>query len=269
MSQAALTKSSKVALITGASSGFGLEFAKLCAADGYDLVLTARPNSRLSGVVKQLEKDYKVRIWQTELDLSAQNASQKLYDWVKKQNLAISILINNAGIGIYGKFTDHSLAQERELLNLNMVALSELCHLSIPDMQRGGGGKILNIASIAGLQAGPRYATYFASKGYVLLFSEALYYEYAKDGITVTALCPGVARTEFFKRAVMREDSRILQSYLMDAARVARIGYRAMQKGKRMVVAGKRNKFVALGYRVLPRSVIARIAQRLIIAAAE
>lgn len=269
-----MTKSSSknnknVALITGASSGFGLEFAKLCAQDGYDLALTARPNSELADVVKKLQAQYSIKIWQTELDLSVPGAATKLFEWTKKEGLNISVLINNAGIGLYGRFTDHTLEQEQELINLDVNALSELCHLYIPEMQKGGGGKILNVASIAGLQAGPRYATYFASKGYVLLFSEALFYEYAPDNITVTALCPGVARTKFFKRAAMREDSKILQSYFMEPSRVAAIGYRAMQQGKRMIVAGKRNKFVALGYRVLPRSVINRIAQKLVLSAAE
>jgi short-subunit dehydrogenase len=136
-------------------------------------------------------------------------------------------------------------------------------------MVKAGGGKILNISSIAGFQAGPYYATYFASKSYVLLFSEALYYEYAPDNITVTALCPGVARTDFFKRANMREDSRLLQSNLMEAEVVARAGYKGLMNNKRVVIPGVRNKVAGLGYRILPRSVINRITRNLIRIAGE
>ncbi len=258
-----------MALITGGSSGFGLEFAKLFAHDGYDLVLVARPKSRLAAEVKQLKARYSLNIWYTELDLSKPHAAKKLYEWTSDQHIPVSVLVNNAGIGLYGRFTDHSLEQEQELINLNINVLSELCHLYISDMVRLGGGKILNVASIAGLQAGPYYATYFASKAYVLLFSEALYYEYSGDNIQVTALCPGVARTGFFKRANMREDSGILRSYLMSAERVARVGYKALMQGKRVVIPGNRNRLVAVGYRILPRSVINQITRKLIISAAE
>lgn len=143
-----------------------------------------------------------------------------------------------------------------------------MCYLYIPKMIKNGGGKILNIASIAGFQAGPYYATYFASKGYVLLFSEALYYEYAGDNIQITTLCPGVAQTGFFKRANMRENSFLLQSYFMSPKRVARAGYKGLMSGKSVIVPGNRNKFVALGYRVLPRKVINVITRKVIQTAA-
>jgi short-subunit dehydrogenase len=262
-------KKSKVVLITGASSGFGLEFGHLFAAAGYDLVLTAKPPAKLAALSKQLSNTYGVKVWHHCFDLALPGASQKLYQWVKKEALPVSILVNNAGLGLYGRYASHKLEQERELINVNVNALSELCHLFIPGMIKQGGGKILNVASIAGFQAGPFYATYFASKGYVMLFSEALYYEYASDNITVTALCPGVSPTNFFKTAGMRQDSRLLQAYFMSPKQVATAGYKGLMNNKRLVIPGYRNKFVSLGYRVFPRAVIARIARRLISSAAQ
>ena len=259
----------KTALITGASAGFGYEFAKLFAQDGYNLVLTALHGEKLTRVAKKLSKQYGVGVVCTELDLSLPGAASKLHKWVSKQNISVDFLVNNAGIGLYGRFTDHTLAQEQGLIQLNVNALAELCHLFIPDMVKAGGGKILNVASIAAFQAGPYYASYFASKAFVLLLSEALYYEYAPDNVTVTAVCPGVSRTGFFKRAGMREDSRMLQGYFMEAPDVAAAGYRAMMKGKRIVIPGNRNRFVALGYRLFPRGVINRITRQLVSSSAE
>ncbi len=256
------------ALITGASSGFGLEFARLFAADGYNLALVARPNGKLASIVKDLKNEFGVQIVYNEADLAVPGAAQTLYDWTVAQKLEVAVLVNNAGIGLYGHFTQHTLAQEQELVNLNVNTLTELCHLFLPQMVKRGTGKILNVASIAGFQAGPYYATYFASKGYVLLFSEALYHEYKEKGIQITTLCPGVAQTGFFKRANMREDSPILQRYFMSPTRVTKEGYEGLMAGKRIVIPGKRNKFVALGYRIIPRSMITSISKQLIQSAA-
>jgi short-subunit dehydrogenase len=260
---------SNIALITGASSGFGIEFSKLFASDGYDLIITGKPGSDTKAVADRITKEYGVRVWFKEFDLSKSEAPKQLYDWIKSEKLRVSVLVNNAGIGLYGRFTEHSINDEKELINLNVTALSELCHLFIPDMIKAGRGKILNVASIAGFQAGPFYATYFASKSYVLLFSEALYYEYASKNIVVTVLCPGVARTKFFKRANMRENSKLLQFYMMEAEAVTKSGYRGLMNNKRLVIPGTRNKVVGLGYRILPRSVINKITKDLIRSAAE
>ena len=254
----------KIALITGASSGFGLEFAKLFAQDGYDLIITARPDSELEPIARELATTYQIKVYTHLIDLSETHSAQKLYRWVEEQSLKISFLINNAGIGVYGRFADNSLEREHELLELNVVSLAELCHQFIPQMVAGGGGRILNVASIAAFQPGAYYATYFASKAFVLLFSEALALEYAKENITVTALCPGVSRTNFFKRAGMPESSRLLQSQLKNAGFVAKAGYRGLMKGSRMVTPGLRNKLVSKSYRFLPRSVIARITKKMV-----
>ncbi len=259
----------KTALITGASSGFGYELARLFAKDGYNLVLVSLHNEKLKDVAKEMTETYDVHVDYTECDLSVPGSAQQLYDWTKKRKLTVDCLVNNAGIGIYGRFIDHELSKEQALMQLNMNTLAELCHLYIADMVKQGDGKVLNVASIAAFEAGPFYATYFASKAFVLLLSEALYYEYVDRGVTVTAVCPGVSRTGFFKQAGMRDDSKLLQSYMMTAEQVAKIGYSAMQAGKRMVVPGTRNKFVALGYRVFPRSILNRITYRLVHRTAE
>jgi short-subunit dehydrogenase len=262
-------KSNRVALVTGASSGFGKEFAELFAKDGYDLMLTAKNSNDLITLKNMLQKKYGIRVWQKSIDLSVPGNPQRLYEWTNKQKLKISILVNNAGIGLYGKFTDHLLSDEQELINLNIVALSELCYLYLTDMLSQDYGKILNISSIAGFQAGPFYATYFASKAYVLLFSEALQAEYESKNIVITQLCPGVSSTGFFKRANMKTNSRLMQSNLMDPKIVARAGYEGLMSGKKMVIPGYRNKLVSIGYRILPRSVITRVTKKMILKAAE
>lgn len=256
--------SKQTALITGASGGFGTEFAKLFAADGYDLVLTSLAGGNLAKLGRQIEKDFKVTVHSTEMDLSKPGASKKLYNWTKNQNIHIDALVNNAGIGIYGRYGENSFDDEQETINLNVVALSELCHLYINDMVAFGGGEILNVASIAGLQAGPMYSSYFASKGYVLLFSEALHEEYADKNVVVTALCPGVSPTKFFERAGMREDSNLLQTYFMSPQQVAKAGYIGLKNHKTVVVPGLRNKFVTIGYRIFPRKVITKITKKII-----
>jgi short-subunit dehydrogenase len=255
---------SKVALITGASSGFGLEFARLFAKDHHDLVITARPGSDLSKIALEIEKKYAVRVLPIEIDLSEENAAKKLYDQIKEKDLNVYFLINNAGIGSFGRFADNSFQKEHELLQLNVVALAELCHHFIPDMVKGGGGKILNLASIAAFQPGAYYATYFSSKAFVLLFSEALALEYKKDNITVTTLCPGVSRTNFFNRAGMKTSSWLMKLYLGEARKVALAGYNGLLKGKTLVTPGMRNKLVAQSYRWLPRKVIAGITKKIV-----
>jgi short-subunit dehydrogenase len=255
---------SKVALITGASSGFGLELAKLFARDGHNLVITARPGTDIAKTASEIGKKYGVHVTAINIDLAQENAAQKLYDIVKGKNLRVGYLINNAGIGNFGRFADNPFEREHELLQLNVVALAELCHHFIPDMVRAGGGKILNVASIAAFQAGAYYATYFSSKAFVLLFSEALALEYKKDNINVTVLCPGVSRTNFFKRAGMPESSWLLQSNLGTANAVALAGYKGLMKGKSIVTPGLRNKFVSKSYRWLPRKVIAEITKKLV-----
>ncbi len=252
------------ALITGASSGFGLEFAKLFAADGYDLLVTARPGSKLAKIATDLAGQYGVRVEFTELDLAEPASAAQLHAWTTKLGWKVSYLINNAGVGIYGKFASNAWSRELELIELNVRALAELCHLYLPDMAGYGGGRVLNVSSIAAFQPGAYYSTYFASKAFVLLFSEALALESAEDNITVTTLCPGVSRTNFFDRAQMKRSSLILRTYLMNPKDVASAGYRGLHRGAGLVTPGLRNQVVSKSYRWLPRQAIAKITRELV-----
>src|SRR5665213_4535057 len=150
--------SQQAVLITGASSGFGLEFARLFAKDGNNLVITAKLPGSLTTIAKELRETYGVEVASIELDLALPNASEKLFKWIENQDISITTLVNNAGLGLYGLYASHPLEKEKEVIAVNVNALSELCHLFIPSMIKQGGGKILNIASIAGFQPGPLYA---------------------------------------------------------------------------------------------------------------
>lgn len=261
-------KNSKTVLITGATSGFGLEFARIFARHGYDLILTARNEKNLKKIAAELKSRYSAHIYYFGTDLSKPRAAEALYNWTVSKKLKVGCLINNAGIGNYGRFIDIALDKERELLELNIVVLTELCHKFIPDMIRRGGGKILNVASIAAFQAGAFYATYFASKAYVLLFSEALAEEYNEDNITVSALCPGPSRTRFFEKAKMTTKSLLLRASFLDPRAVAEAGFRGLMRGDIIITPGLRYKLLSKSYRILPRTIIARITKILIETAA-
>lgn len=252
-----------IALITGATSGFGLEFCNIFAREGYDLVLTARHEEDLKNSAADLRSRYPdLTTHQVALDLATDTGPRKLYEFTKHHSLAVEVLVNNAGIGVHGAFAENASEREDELVHLNVNALTMLCHLYLPDMIARKRGKILNIASLAGFQAGPLYATYFASKAYVVTFSEALTLENKTNGVTVTALCPPPSRTNFFKRAGMVETSRILRASMHNPRKIAEVGYRGLMRGKAVVLPSARSRFIALGYHVFPRAVVARIAKR-------
>lgn len=251
-------------MITGATSGLGLEFARIFAGKGSDLVITARTEKNLNAVAKDLESKYGVQVHSIALDLSDPKAPDKLFEFTQRQKLFVEVLVNNAGIGVHGKFAENAIDRESELLELNIISLTKLCHLYLRPMLTAGRGKILNIASLAAFQAGTYFATYFASKAYVLLLTEALALEYRKTGVTVSALCPPPSRTGFFKRAGMPETSRVLRMSMHHAPKVAKAGYRGLMAGKTVILPSIRSRFIGTGYRVFPRSVISRIADSLI-----
>ncbi len=252
-----------IALITGATSGFGLEFCKIFARDGYDLVLTARHEEDLKKTASDLKQIYPdLTTHHVALDLATDAGPTKLFDYTQAHSLQVEVLVNNAGIGVHGAFAENTAAREDELVHLNVNALTMLCHLYLPGMIQRRHGKILNIASLAGFQAGPLYATYFASKAYVVTFSEALTLENKDKGITVTALCPPPSRTNFFKRAGMAETSRVLRMSMHNPAPIAKAGYLGLKKGKAVVLPSARSRFIALGYHIFPRAIVARIAKR-------
>ena len=222
------------ASITGASSGIGKELARIHAASGGDLVIVARREQALQELKSELETQQGVRVFTVVADLTREQAPQQIYDQVQQWKLEVDILINNAGFGGHGLFHQRDWKQDQAMIQLNVLALSELTHLFVKDMVRRKRGRILNVASIAGFLPGPLQATYYATKAFVLSFSQAIAEELTEQNITVTALCPGPVATEFAAEAGM-EGVRAMQK-TATAAQVAEIGYRAMMKGKLVVI---------------------------------
>lgn len=252
----------KTALITGASSGLGAEFAKLFAHDGHDVVLVARRRDKLDEVAAELAKAHGIKATAFAADLSDPGAPRALFDRVAAAGLDIEFLVNNAGYGMTHAFVDGDFARELDMIQVNVTALTHLTRLFLPAMVARKSGRVLNLGSLAGFVPGPFMATYYASKAFVISFTEALAYELRGSGVTATVLCPGATATEF--AAVAGNDkSALFKSGVADAASVARHGYRAMLAGKVVVVHGVRNKLTVQATRVSPRSVVRGIAARL------
>ena len=250
----------KTALITGASSGIGYELSKVFAKNGYNLVLVSRNTDKLEIISEEIKKQHDIQVKVIPKDLCKSPAPQELYDEVAAEGINIDVLVNNAAIGTYGKFTDSSTEKHMDLIQLNITSLTMLCKLFGTDMVKNGSGRILNVASTAAFQAGPLMSTYYASKAYVLMLSEALKNELKQDGVTVTVLCPGPTQTEFFKRNDMIGTKLERSPYIMSAAKVAEIGFYGLLKGKTIVIPGLINKLFAFSVRLTPRRVVTAIA---------
>ncbi len=251
------------ALVTGASSGIGWELAKLLAEDGYDLVFVARRGKKLEELGRDLTAAFGVQVKVIAKDLSDAKAPAEIFAGLEKAGLAIEVLVNDAGFGVYGPFAKTDRGKELEMIQVNIVALTHLTKLLLPNMLERASGRILNLASTAAFQPGPLMAVYYATKAYVLSFSEALANELEGSGVTVTALCPGPTETEFQKDAGL-EDTRLFQSPLvMDARAVARAGYEGMKKGKRVVIPGLGNKLLVQSERLTPRRLVTAIARKI------
>ena len=253
----------KTVLITGASGGIGYELSKVFSKNGYNLVLVSRNKQRLEVVAKEMEKQYGIQAKVIRKDLSKSSAPQELYDDMVANGIDIDVLVNNAGFGINGKFTGFSADKHMELIQLNITSLTLLCKLFGTDMVKRRSGSILNVASTAAFQAGPLMSTYYASKAYVLLLSEALNNELAQDGVNVTVLCPGPTHTEFAVRADMSSTKIANVPWVMSATEVAEIGFSGLMKGKNIVIPGLMNKLLAFSVRFTPRSVMTLIIRYL------
>jgi uncharacterized protein len=255
----------KTALITGASTGIGFEFTKLLAADGYNLVLIARNEQKLREIAANLTTKFNISVKIYSKDLSVASDAENLVRQIQQDVGAIEVLVNNAGFGLSGAFVDTDLARELEMIQLNVVSLVIFTKLLAREMVQRKHGKILNVASTAAFQPGPLMAIYYATKAFVLSFSEALAEELKESGVTVTALCPGPTATEFSKRAEL-EKSRLFQGGIvpvLDPVTVAKIGYEGLSKGQRVVIPGLINKIGVLSVRVTPRRLVAQIAKQL------
>lgn len=247
-------------LITGASSGIGCELTKLFARDGYNLVLVARNKQRLEHLANEVKEKYGVSTYIISRDLSKETSPDEIFAELKKKSIHIDILVNNSGTQVYGPFYETDLQNNLRMIQVNLLSLTHLTRLFIPEMLKRGDGKILNVGSTGSFGPGPLNAVYCATKGYVLNFSEAITEELNGTGVTVTTLCPGATKTEFAERAQI-EDIRLFsyEFMVMDAGKVAKIGYRALMKGKTVVVAGIVNKLTVFSLRFTPRKIVLKI----------
>jgi short-subunit dehydrogenase len=242
-----------VTLITGASAGLGAEFARQCAKRGEPLALAARRRDRMEALAAELGGA--VHIF--EADLAKAGAAASLIAELEAEGLSVGTLINNAGFGLGGKFADRPLGRFSEMIDLNVRTLTELCHLVLPAMRARGKGGILNVASTAAFQPGPNMAVYYATKAYVLSFTEALHHELKGTGIHVSALCPGPTHSEFSD--VAESHSPTLERMKMPAAPVVAAGLDGLDRNKAVVVPGFRNKVGANASRFLTRAAMRRI----------
>lgn len=251
----------KTALITGASGGIGLELARIHARNGDNLVLVARNAAKLDEIKNELEAKHGIMVSCIVTDLAVQGSAAVVYDEISRRGISVDYLINNAGFGDFSFFAESNWKKQEEMINVNILALAHLTRLVLPDMIERGEGRIMNLASTASFQPGPRMSVYFASKAFVLSFSEALANEVKDRGITVTALCPGSTESGFHK--ALGENVKMNAKRYPAAAEVAEYGYRAMLKGRRVAVPGLKNSFLATMVRFAPRSVVTAMARKI------
>jgi short-subunit dehydrogenase len=251
----------KTALVTGASGGIGYELAKLFAHDHYNLVLVARSGAKLAQLSDEMQRQFGITAKPMTADLAAPSAPEQLFEQLRKDGIEIDVLVNNAAYGKFGPFADMPLEEVTGQIELNIVGLTTVTRLFLPGMIARKSGRILNVASTAGFQPGPLMAVYYASKAYVLSFSEAIANELKGSGVTVTCLCPGPTDTGFQGRAGV-ENSRLFQQFgPMDAKTVARDGYHALMKGKTLTISGFKNLLLAESVRVAPRKLATAISR--------
>lgn len=246
----------KTALITGASGGIGLDFAHKFAQNGYNVVLIARSEDKLNQLAEEIKTKYNVSALVMGKDLCDPKAPQEVFDQFKKDGVQIDVLVNNAGFATYGRFHELDLNRELQMIQLNITTLTHLTRLFLPEMVARKDGKILNVASTAGFLPGPLMAVYYATKAYVLHFSEAIANELHGTGVTVTALCPGPTESGFQERGGLT-DSKMVQRGLMEIKPVVEAGYNALMAGKTVVIPGLTNQvqiFVARHF--FPRDMV-------------
>jgi uncharacterized protein len=251
----------QTALITGASSGIGLDLARIMAPS-FDLVITARNQTELEKLARELEAQHGSRVHVVPADLSRPEAPQAIFAEMGRRGLAIDVLVNNAGFGAYGNFAESDLENDLNVIEVNIAALTSLTRLALPGMVERKRGKIMNVASTAGFQPGPLMAVYYASKAYVIMFSEAIANELKGSGVTITCLCPGPTATQFAQRANM-EESKLFKLGAMSSMGVARAGYKGMMAGKTLVIPGMMNKTLAFSVRFSPRKLVTAISRSL------
>ena len=252
-----------IALITGASSGIGLELAKIHASKGDNLILVARNVSALNQLKEEILQTSKIEITIISKDLSLPNAALELYTEVREKNLQINYLINNAGFGDYGYFHESDWNKTNEMIQLNITALTQLCRLFLPDLIATKNTRIMNVASVAAFLPGPLMAVYYATKAYVLHFSEALANELKGTGVTITALCPGPTESGFQAAANLENSKMIKDKKFPSSKQVAEFGYRKMMQGQTVAIEGTMNCIMVNTVRFTPRNMVAKIVRNM------
>ncbi len=247
------------ALITGGSVGIGAALADVFARHGHDLILVSRNREKLEARGRDIQQKFGVQVVCLPEDLTDPAGPQRLHQAVAERKLAVEYLVNNAGVGLYGKFATTDLDAELKMIQLNVTSVVDLTKRFLPAMIERRSGRILNVASTAAFVPGPWMSVYYATKAFLLSFSQAIDYELKPHGITVTTLCPGPTESEFKVRA-RSQRSRLFERFVMDAPPVARVGYDAMMKGQSVAVPGLRNKLIPAAVRFVPRPLIAALS---------
>jgi short-subunit dehydrogenase len=251
----------KIALVTGATSGIGKELAKCFAMNGYTVIIVARNKQALEETAQEFRSKYGAEVSTIQVDLAEPNAAQRVITALNGKQ--IDILVNNAGFAAYGPFVENDINTVIGSIRLNIETLTHLTRLLLPQMIDRRSGKILNVASTAAFQPGPLMAVYYASKAYVLSFSEAIRYELKGSGITITTLCPGPTETNFQNKIADFRKSNLVKMGMMKADDVARQGYQALLEGRSIVIPGFKNKLGAVLARFSPRSIVLRVINKL------
>ena len=246
-------------LITGASMGIGLEFANVFAKNGFDLYLVARSEDKLKNLAIELENKYRVKAEVQAIDLSVPGAAKTVYDQIKNKGFDIEILVNNAGFGDFGFFVETEWEKERQMIELNILAVTHFSKLFSKDMADRKSGKILNMGSIASFMPGPGMAVYFATKAFVLSFSEAISNELEGTGVTVFCLCPGPTQSNFYKAANLKSSKIFNSDLIPSSAEVAEFGFQALMTNKVVSIPGFWNKLMAVSVRFIPRFLVRKI----------
>jgi len=250
---------SKTVLITGASGGIGKELADCFAQGGHNVVLVARSEDRLLDLAKEYPKKYGIQATVIAKDVASPGVPDEIFEELKKKGIVIDYLVNNAGFGLYGTFLETQLEEETNMIDINIKAVTAMTKLFLPDMVKRGQGGIMNVSSLVGFFPGPMMSVYYATKAYVLSFTEALENDVRGTGVIVTTLCPGLTSTGFVDRSGMG-DSKLFQSGgLMEARQVAEEGYRSFLRGKTLIIPGARNRFMAFMPRLMPRKMVTHL----------
>lgn len=252
---------SKTALITGASCGIGLEFAKLFAENGTNVIIVARNEQKLAAIQKNLTEKYNINVYCYPLDLTADGAVEKLFSAVTSNGHNVDYLINNAGFGDNQPYLDTDWERQKNMVELNILALMEMCHRFGKTMNERKSGKILNVSSVAAFSAGPDMSVYYATKAFVLSFSEAISAEFRRNGVTVTCLCPGPTNSNFANAADSEKSNMFRYLFPKSSESVAKAGYKAMMKGKTRCYHGATVKAMSFISRFSPRNMNTKFSE--------